>query len=383
MHRRANGVRVVNASGRRARCVRISAWAIAISSALGISRAQAADRHLPGLNYVRLEGAEQCATAAGIAKRVEARVRRLAFGAVDEADVFVDGFVRRTTGGWDVQLAVSTPDGRVWGRRDMHFDGDDCAIVDEAVALVIAVTLNPESGLGAGIALEQDTLGRLDALFGSEPSDLDPANLPPAAESGDEFTSPSEADQPLAAASDPERSPEVARWRLNIDAVGFGALGHLPGASVGIAGHVQVIAPQLWPIEIGVALFRPRTAAARGETSGRGSFGLVLGSLAVCPWTPLAAFALCGGAELGVLHAETSGFEETQPTSNAIVANAVAVGIVRVHLTGSLQLRFGLTAAMPLVQHRYSFRAADATSGQLYRMSQVAGRAEIGAGWSF
>jgi hypothetical protein len=40
--------------------------------------------------------------------------------------------------------------------------------------------------------------------------------------------------------------------------------------------------------------------------------------------------------------------------------NAIAGAVVRAHVTGSLHVRLGIIAAMPLVQHRYLFRASDA-----------------------
>ena len=81
----------------------------------------------------------------------------------------------------------------------MHFEGDDCSIVDEGVALVIAVTLYPHTGLlDSGIPLDQNLAGNLDALFGAEPTDPDPASL--AAPAAVSYAEPAEPSPPPSAA---------------------------------------------------------------------------------------------------------------------------------------------------------------------------------------
>jgi hypothetical protein len=337
------------------------------------------------LNWVRLEGADSCAPAASVARRVEDRVKRLVFASVDEADVFVDGYVRRAPkGGWDVQLAVSTRNGRVWGRRDIHFDGEDCSLIDDGVALVIAVTIDPNRDPSdIGIPLDEDTAGSLDQLFGAEPVDPDLASLPTPV--GREAEA-----KPVAAETSPEPSAADDRelatppsWGVRFEVAGVAGAGQLPGASFGLAAHLQIEPPDAWPFELSAVVLQPRTAAATGESDGRGTFNLMLASVATCPWSPLPVFELCGGAELGVLHLATRGFAESQPPSSAVVANAILAGTLHASLFRGFALRFGAVLALPLVQHRYSFRASDATNGQLYRMSQAAGRLEIGVGYRF
>src|SRR5687768_10727568 len=77
----------------------------------------------PGLNWVRLAGAEDCLSAAELADRVEQRVGRNLFVATTTAELFVDGSVRGTTRAgtatrtFDVTLQVSRPGGEVLGER--------------------------------------------------------------------------------------------------------------------------------------------------------------------------------------------------------------------------------------------------------------------------
>jgi hypothetical protein len=357
---------------------------------LCVGRAHAVDLHRPGLNWVRLAGAEQCVSAAQLAAKVEARVGRVLFVTPYEAEVFVDGFVRKAASqGWDVTLDVSDPDGRVLGKRDMHFDGEDCAVIDDGVALVIAVTLYPNTGLTeGGVPLDAGVAGRLDSLFGGEPTDPDPATLPAAAgaQSGAGAAAAKSSPSPVAAsASSAAPSSRAPRWSVAVDAAPTVGFGQLPGLSLGLAAHVQVTPPEMWPIELGAATFLQRSVQAHGGVAGEASFKLALASVTVCPWQPawLPALAVCAGAELGQLRVEPSGFSESQPTSSDFVANLLGAAVLRARIVGGLYLRTALLLALPLVQRGYGYQTPAATSEQLYRMPQVAGRAEIGLGWRF
>ena len=357
---------------------------------LWADRAHAVDSHRPGLNWVRLEGAEPCLSSAQLAARVEARVGRVLFATPDDADVFVDGFVRKgAEQGWDVTLAVSDPDGRVLGKRDMHFEGADCAVIDEGVALVIAVTLYPNTGLTeGGVPLDAGVAGRLDSLFGEEPTDPDPATLPVAAnaQTGNAAAGPNAARASAAStASSATPSLQAPRWSLALDVTPTIGFGQLPGASLGLAAHAQITPPGMWPIELGAASFLERTVDAGGGVAGQAGFKLVLASVTACPWQPawLPALAFCVGAELGRLHVEPSGFAELQPSSDDFVANLLGTAVLRAPIVAGLYVRVALLLALPLIQRGYSFQTPAGTSEPLYRMPQVAGRAEIGLGWRF
>jgi hypothetical protein len=312
------------------------------------------------------------------------------FATPNDAEVFVDGFVRKgAEQGWDVTLAVTEPDGRVLGKRDMHFDGADCAVIDEGIALVIAVTLYPNTGLTeGGVPLEAGVADRLDLLFGDEPIDPDPAALPAAAErQGGSAAAGANAGRASAGtnASSGAPSSQAPAWSLALDVTPTIGFGQLPGASLGMGAHLQVTPPDMWPIELGAASFLERTVQARGGVAGQASFRLVVASVTVCPWQPawLRALAICGGAELGRLRVEPSEFAELQPSSNDFVANLLGAAVLRAPIVAGLYLRVALLLALPLIQHGYGYQTPAATSEQLYRMPQVAGRDEIGLGWRF
>lgn len=349
-------------------------------------RAAASAPPQPGINWVRLDGSEQCLSAAALVERVEARVRELHFTSTREAELFVDGSVQHAAkGGWDVRLEVSARDGAVYGRRDMHFDGEACSAIDDGVALVIAVTLYPEAGLAnAGIPLDADTAGRLDALFGGEPSDPAPDSLSVAASPPPSAAEPPRPN-PTRTEPDPRAVRAAAAWNLYLDLAGFGAVGQLPGASLGLSGSIELDLPGVWPIEIGARIFGEGTAHAPFPDEGRGHFELLLASIATCPWRPawLPGLAACVGVEAGRLRAQSSGFAVTSPAENDAVANLLASAVWRIRFSDALHLRAGAAVVLPLIQHEYTYRSADAERVELFRMPQIALRVEIGAGMRF
>ena len=348
--------------------------------------ASASDARKPGLNWVRLDGAESCLSAAALAERVEARLNRELFAAPRASELFVDGYVKPAPGGgWDVTLSVSDRAGKVLGRRDMHFEGSACAVIDDGVALVIAVTLYPNTGLVlSGIPLDDNTAGNLDALFGSEPTDPDPASLPanaPIAANQNEIKpepNPTEPSKPPA----PRRSSEP---RFAIDAAFVVGFGQVPEIEVGGSAHARALLPFGWPLELGFTTFVPRVATAPNGDMGAARFSVLLGSLALCPWRIASdpELHLCVGTELGRLLVEPAGFAETAARVNDFVANLLGTAVLRVRIAGPVYARAALDLLFPLVQRSYSYQTLAATTAQVYRMPQIAARAAIGAGVRF
>jgi hypothetical protein len=378
-------------------CAACRPTAALVALALLVSPARAAELPAPGLNWVRLSGAESCISAAALAQRVETRVGRALFVAIAEAALFVDGHVSPSAvEGWQVTLELSEPGGKVLGRREMQFAGSDCSAIDEAVALVIAVTLYPNTSLvGSGIALDPSTSASLQALFGAEPVDPDPSSLPasaPATASTSTTARATSAAEHAQQRSDrvepePDSSSPATRaqgWRVAVDAAAAAGLGHLPGASLGVAAHVAITPPSAWPIEAGFVLFPPKTAQMDG-TSGRVRFDSLAASLILCPWQPawLAELALCAGAEVGRLRARSDGFPEGDTTANDAIANALGAARLRFQLVGALELHARLVLAVPLAQHRYTVQTDDGATATLFRIPQLAARSELGLALAF
>lgn len=351
--------------------------------------AQAAEPQPPGLNWVRVPGAESCISSAALAQRVETRVGRMLFVAVGEAGLFVDGHVRPgPEQGWEVTLEVSEPQGKVLGRREMQFPSGDCSVIDDAVALVIAVTLYPNTALlEGGIPLDPSTAANLRALFGQEPTDLDPSSLPNTSPTATVAPSPRDAHKSDSrqdagsSARGPAPATDSPAWSYSVDAAAAGGVGHLPGPSPGLVAHVSIAPPGGWPIEAGMLLF-PGKTEQRAGAAGRARFDLLMASLAVCPWEPdwLRGLAFCVGGEVGRLHVESQGFVGGDVTANDAVASAVGTARLQARLAGALHFRVALVAAVPLDQRRYTVETGDGSIATLFRIPQITARAELGLG---
>ena len=110
--------------------------------------AQDYSRALPSLNWVRVPGAGSCICPGELARRVEARLGREVFFSSAVADVAVEGHIGpRRKKGWIAILVISDSDGKILGSRTLETEEADCRSLDEALALVIAVSIYPQSGL--------------------------------------------------------------------------------------------------------------------------------------------------------------------------------------------------------------------------------------------
>jgi hypothetical protein len=345
-----------------------------------------ADTPAPGLEWVRLIGAETCVSASQLAQRVEARVGRTLFASASTAALFIDGYVSAPVPGrWHVDLAVEDAEGRVLGRRAFDFEGADCSVIDEALTLVIAVTLYPNSGLtGSGIPLDEGTASHLDALFGAEPTDPDPATLPTNTPAPQPTTAATVASEPAPASAEPEPARADSAG-IGVDLVGASGLGQLPGVAFGAGVRIVFAIAPLWPIELDFTAFAPTTQEAGVHSAGSARFDALYGSLATCPWqaSGLSSLSLCAGAEIGRISIDPRHFEGQNAASSDAIANLIGGAVLRARISQSLRLRLALTGLLPVWQRSYTFQATDGTSLRLFRMSQIAGRAEIGMGLAF
>lgn len=361
-------------------------WAAAGLALIAVCSSDArAEAPAPGLEWVRLSGAEACISATALAQRIEARVGRSLFASASTAALFVDGYVSAPgPGRWHVELAAEGTDGRILGRRAFDFEGADCSVIDEALTLVIAVTLYPNSKLaGTGIPLDEGTASHLDALFGAEPTDPDPATLPSHVPAPEATTAAPVASEPAAASTEPE--PARASTGIGVDLVGASGLGQLPGVAFGAGVRVVLAIAPLWPIELGFTAFAPTTQEAGMHSAGSAQFDALYGSLTTCPWqgNSVSSLSLCAGTEIGRLHVDPHHFEGQSAASSDVIANLTGGAVLRARISESLRVRLALTGLLPLWQRSYTVQATDGTSVRLFRMSQIAGRAEIGMGLAF
>ena len=330
---------------------------------------------------MRLQGAQSCIAAAELAQRVEARLGRVIFVSAADATIFVDGTVERAQDNFFVvRLQLSDQQGRLLGERVLEFEGADCREIDEAVVLVIAVTLFPENGLsGAAIPMEPELASRLAALFDGESTDPDPNALPkaspPVVEQSDagESSKPKESDQ---ANEDNARQPWVAMF------AGLGAgLGVTPrvGAEAHLAGTLW-LTPEM-ALELTVNRYWSQTLPIAG---GRLRFGLFGGGAVLCPWRLFVPDAqLCLGGELAWLHVTSDKFPRPGTDTRDLLLNAQVAAVYRKKIAGPLALRLAAVAEVPLIQRGYEVEASNGLPKLAFRTSPLMGKVEFGLGAAF
>ena len=337
------------------------------------SAARADDPLAPGLNWVRLPGAETCIAARALAEQIELRLGRVLFVPLSAAGLTVDGSVQRVQpDGWQVVLDVSDAAGRLLGRRELRFASGDCSVIDESVVLVIAVTLYPETGLvDGGIPLDPETARKLEALFGGEPTDPDPASLGPSPTLavGSARVPPPPTAMPPARSAERSRSHNAPGVRLGFDATASAGLGRLPGLRTAVAGYVRIAPGAFGTLELG-ATWWPEVEVDAGELAAAARLELLVASLALCPWRPdaLPALALCFGAEAGVLAVQPLAFAFAVEAARDPVAAVLGRVLLRPALVGPLHLRAAIELSLPLLQRSYTYQGSDGQPRDLFRM---------------
>jgi hypothetical protein len=109
---------------------------------LSAPAARAASKSV-SLDWVRLAGAESCASSAELVAAVEKRLGREVFTIATKSDLAIEGRVERTKSTWRATI-VSRADGKTLGTRVVDSAESSCRALDEAIVLVLAVTIDPD-----------------------------------------------------------------------------------------------------------------------------------------------------------------------------------------------------------------------------------------------
>jgi hypothetical protein len=360
-----------------------AAFGLLLACGAGPVLGQSAPQRGPALNWVRSPGAESCIGPVDLAARVEQRLGRNVFVPIGDAIVVIEGFVSPQPGGFSVMLRVSSPDGEVYGSREIALEQADCRKLDELAALVIAVTIHGQGGTN-GIALPQAVAAELDALFADEPSELDPATLPPATE------------QPAAAApalQPPTTSPSGERAESQPAPLSLGAglglslaSGLQPNGTLAPVAHLALRMRSLGALVLSgfVGLPSHESIADRTRT-GTLTFRALGLALAVCaPELSVAGshIALCVFGGGGQLRASAAGFVddghvsklwfEVGPEASARMA---LIEPLYVRLTGRIPVR--------LAPPRYEYRRSDGSRVTVFEVDPIGVAAELALGIAF
>jgi hypothetical protein len=378
-------------TGRNA--ARRAGWSCVLALAsvmLGLPHAVAqSGRRGPALNWVRLAGAESCIAPVELAERVERRLGWAVFVRMPDAIVVVEGQVAPSpapAGGFVASLRVSDMDGQVYGERELVLDDADCRRLDELVALVIAVTIRGRDS-GSGIALPPALRAELDALFGDEPAELDPALLPARVQhAGEEPAMPSDkrgrGDRPAApppAQGESERGLELGAG------IGFsGVTGLQPDGTVGPSAHLRVGLHRYGSAVLGATLGFAQELAAPDPLRGDGTLTLapLFVTLALCaPDLRVAssALAVCAHLGAGAIAAESEGFADNRATRAPFVEVGPEAS-VRASLFGPLYARLALRLPARLSRPAFAYRQLDGSESVAYRVAPFGVGGELALG---
>jgi hypothetical protein len=295
----------------------------------------------------REQGAEQCASADDIQRRVEEILRRpLVTGAESELVSVEVRFARTPDGAFSARVASAGPKP---GTRTLRDGSPSCAPLVDAVSVAIALLLD-----GALAPTSEDQTTTATATTQATATDAPAAS----------------AQRPPQSASAPRAASSLWRGRVSIEAgtdYGLGGAGSLLGlARLGLrTDHL------LLSLDIG------ETLPARQDFDG-GSVrtSLVLGSARACYRLGRAlTVAPCALVGLGRLHGEGSNFGESRSTS--LLWTAVGLGLEgEASLGHGVFLALGATLWVPTRRQTFSVDNA----GIAWESKPLAGLLSAGLG---
>jgi len=173
-----------------------------------------------------------------------------------------------------------------------------------------------------------------------------------------------------------------APWYVETIVGAEGALGLLPGASIGGRLALAVEPPRAWRIEAGGTIWSEREALS-GPSGAR--FSVWTLDLGICPFSSegerFGAW-VCVAQRTGKITATGEGFD-----SNARPEETLLTGMARLSATWSFAPPFALHGALglevPFVRFRFVYRDSRGAIAAVYEMWPVAGSLGLGIGARF
>jgi hypothetical protein len=294
------------------------------------------------LAWVRSEGAEGCIGGKELAEAVEGQLGRKVFVSASAGEVAVEGRVDKAAdgAGWRATIRISDEHGTVVGSREISSPETDCRRMDESLAFVVAVMIDPEAS--------------------SRPHPLrpEPAGAPPR---------PSN------------------RWELAPSAGIAATLGQLPDAAWGPTARLRFGPPRVG-VELSGVFFVPQEQAVAGVAAARLHEAWGYGGVALCPRlarTAAVSVSACGGVAAGILSVNASGLAVEQPVTSVIVL-LTAAGRLQWAVVGHLFLGVDVGATAPMSRPSFAVAVAPAPAPAvvLARPSLVAGVGGLCLGFS-
>lgn len=328
--------------------------------------------------HVSVEADPQCATPATIAAQVRKRSQRIELVG-DTSDV---PHLRVAIGAGEgrdrvAELVLSWPDGR---RAERRLSAASCAAAVDALALVVAMTLDPAAfrqeearaetgatpgGTGSGAETETAAGSETASEWGSEPDTGSGAGSSTATAAASDTDTPS----PLS----------FAHFALGANAhlLSSPSPHAMPGA--GLYARLIFTGSGLWSPALGLQLVHA-WADGLAEPGGNADFALDLAELDVCPLgAQVAAFTAhaCLASAIGRLSASGSKSYASQG-HDELWASLGGALLASVRLASWLELQAGFGLAAPVRRYGFAFEP-----DVFYRVPKLGLEGHLGAGVRF
>ena len=331
--------------------------AVGFSLALVASAAPAQPPRTVTLRLSVTGGAEACVSQPALEARLEARLGRAVFADRD-AEASVEGVLERSDRSprWRATFVVSGPDGSERGRRDLSSDAEDCGAVQEALALVLTVMIDPSAALAP------------------EPQG---APVPPPQPPPVEPPPPPAREPPT-----PRPSPAPARrpWHLRFALGPTAAIGLLPRLAAGGRVAVAVAPPDLPLLELEAVYWAQGRETAGGGTASFQVVEAAASLFAVLLRTERFEVGPTAGLRAGLVTAAGHDLENGESARRPLVEPFAGLRF-EVRIAGPLFAGGGVALAVPLV--RDEFYVDDPTTGRrrvVHRVSPLVGTGELHLG---
>ncbi len=326
--------------------------------------------------WVRGEHAETCSDGPAIAGAVSVRLGESVFS--ETAKKSIEGFIERASGKWTARIYVRSASGHLVGSRELSSDAAECAPIESAVTLAIALAIDPDAALRSPAPAASPSTSPVPAPPTPPPPPAPSCPACPAAVCPAPVPCPAAAPCPISKpCPEPETSSRAAKSAtatVSLRAVLAGGL--LPSASPGaeVAGELGVSGR--WYATVG-ALVLPEVRTAGSDLS----FGLTAAWAGACAdgWSGRwGSTSLCAAGMLGAIHAVVYVLEPTTP-GQQLWAGVAVTPRIRVRLVGPLVWEAGGELVFPVT--RYQFTVGGQT-GVAFQEGPVAGVGFLGLGWS-
>jgi hypothetical protein len=295
------------------------------------SRAVAADPPPLSLDW---QGPEDCQAG----PRVSSEVRRLLGGERAGESLVARVKVARRGRRW--HLSLWTEHG---GRaRSRELDAESCGAGADAVAMILALTIDPSRALGS----EEDA-GPPPVDAASEPDAVPLAPAPPFAA---DAALPDAASEP---SPEDDRASEETPFPLFAFALAASDTGSLPHTAFAFGGGLGY-GERHFQIEALVAYW-PSTSTNVGSSAEGGSFTMFVADLRGCALAEAGVFSFgpCAGGGLTRMRAEGSGVTTQIPTVTTW-GSIVADALIRARVSRFLSPRLTIGGAVPLSRPIFS-----------------------------